>query len=142
MIFLLKLKLAAENKVMHFIKLKHLTKKHWSRVSLIYEEIAGFIVLSKTSNRNVYRGVAEVSLYVSKTYRRQKVGKTLLNEIIKESEKEGFWTLQASIFSQNKASIDLFKKCDFRIVGFREKIGQLNLKWYDNYLMEKRSKLV
>lgn len=90
----------------------------------------------------INKGVEEVSLYVFKLYRGQQIGKTLLINLINESKKKGFWTLQANVFSQNKTSINLFLKCGFRIVGVREKIGQLNQKWYDNYLLEKRSKLI
>ncbi len=111
-------------------------------VAEINKHIVGFIAISKISNRNVYSGVAEVSLYVSKANRGQKVGETLLNELIRVSEKKGFWTLQANIFSQNKASIKLFEKCGFRIVGFREKIGKLNQNWHNNNLLERRSKLI
>ena len=63
----------------------------------------------------------------------------LLNQLIKESEINGFWTLQAGIFSENVASINLHKKCGFRVVGIREKIGQLNSKWHDNHFLERRS---
>jgi arsenate reductase len=63
-----------------------------------------------------------------------------LNELIIESEVNGFWTLNAAIFSENTVSIDLHKKCGFRVVGVREKLGQRHGKWYDNYLLERRSK--
>jgi len=111
-------------------------------IAEINEEVTGFIVLSKISKRNVYNGVAEVSIYISEMFQKQKIGQTLLNSLITESEKKGFWTLQANIFPQNKASINLFLKCGFRKVGLREKIGKLNQKWYDNYLLERRSELI
>ncbi|RKE98633.1 GNAT family N-acetyltransferase [Ichthyenterobacterium magnum] len=100
----------------------------------------GFAVLSQVSKREVYKGVAEVSVYVAKKFRGRNIGEALLKQLIKESEHNGFWTLQAGIFSKNLASINLHKKCGFRVVGIREKIGQLNGKWYDNHLLEKRNK--
>lgn len=111
-------------------------------VAEIKDKVIGFIVLSKVSDRDVYKGVAEVSLYISKAYWGQQVGQTLLNELINKSEKEGFWTLQANIFSQNQASINLFLKCGFRIIGTREKIGKRNNKWFDNQLLERRSEII
>jgi len=109
-------------------------------VILMDSLVVGFAVLAPTSKREVYKGVVEVSVYVAQEFRGQNLGETLLNHLINESEKHGFWTLQAGIFSENKASIELHKKCEFRVVGIREKIGQLEGKWYDNHLLERRRK--
>lgn len=104
--------------------------------------IVGFAVLSPVSKRLVYKGVAEVSVYVSENFRGKHIGETLLKELIKDSENKGFWTLQVSIFPENKASIHLHLKCGFRSVGVRDKIGKLKGKWFDNCLLERRSKIV
>jgi phosphinothricin acetyltransferase len=104
-------------------------------------EVVGFAVLSQVSKREVYKGVAEVSVYVSESARGKKIGELLLRSLVKQSEDEGFWTLQANIFSENAASIRLHEKCGFRIVGVREKIGMLDGKWHDNHLLERRRKL-
>ncbi len=101
--------------------------------------VVGFATLAKVSPRKVYRGVAEVTVYVDINYRRRQIGEVLLRQLIRESEAHGFWTLQAGIFSENQASIELHKKCGFRVVGIREKIGRLNGKWHDNYFLERRS---
>ncbi|MDU8886762.1 GNAT family N-acetyltransferase [Yeosuana sp. MJ-SS3] len=111
-------------------------------VATLYNEVVGFGVLSLVSKRHVYRGVAEVTLYVDKDYQGNGIGKILLEELIKQSEVAGFWTLQASIFSENVVSINLHKKCGFRVVGVKERIGQINNKWYDNHFLERRSKIV
>ena len=111
-------------------------------VALVNEQIVGFGVLSQVSKRTVYKGVAEVTVYVDEAFRGQHIGETLLNQLIQDSEANGFWTLQAGIFSENLASIKLHKKCGFRVVGYREKIGQLYGKWYDNHFLERRSKSI
>jgi phosphinothricin acetyltransferase len=111
-------------------------------VAELENEVVGFAVLSQVSERSVYKGVAEVSVYVSKKSRGQGIGQKLLNELILQSETNGFWTLQAGIFSQNKASIELHKKCGFRIIGVREKIGCLKGKWFSNQFLERRSKII
>lgn len=108
-------------------------------VAELNKEVVGFAVLSQVSKRKVYSGVAEVSVYVSSNHRGHKIGETLLNQLIKASEAYGFWTLQANIFSENTASINLHNKCGFRLVGIREKIGKLHGKWHDNHLLERRS---
>lgn len=104
--------------------------------------MAGWAALSPVSSRCVYAGVAEVSIYISEKYRGKGVGKLLLTKLIAESEAAGLWTLQSGIFSENKASIKLHEQCGFRIIGYREKIGQRNGVWKDNIIMERRSKTV
>jgi len=111
-------------------------------VAEINNHVVGFIVLSSVSNRTVYKGVAEVSVYIANPFRNKSIGKTLLMGLIRKSESYGFWTLQAGIFSNNKASIHLFENCGFRIVGIREKTGMLKNRWFDNYFLERRSKSI
>lgn len=105
-------------------------------------EVIGCVALSPASSRCVYRGVAEVSLYVKGSARRQGIGKALLNAVIEESERIGIWTLQGCTFPENVASIALQKACGFREVGTREKIGCMNGQWRDVILMERRSKRI
>ncbi len=113
------------------------------RLVAIYESvIVGWAALSPVSSRCVYGGVAEVSIYVSRKARGNKVGMQLLKQLIEESEKKGYWTLQSGIFPDNMASIELHLKAGFRKIGYREKIGQLDGVWKDNVLFERRSTVV
>ncbi len=103
------------------------------------DEIKGWAALSPTSKREVYKGVCEVSIYIDPLVSGKGFGTFLFEELIKESEQQGIWTLQSKIFPQNTASLILHKKMGFREVGVREKIGQRNAVWYDNVLLERRS---
>jgi phosphinothricin acetyltransferase len=103
--------------------------------------VVGWAALTPVSGRCVYAGVAEVSVYVSEAARGQGVGKMLLNALVAASEQAGLWTLQAGILRENAASIALHEGCGFRLVGCREKIGQLDGVWRDVVLMERRSKV-
>ena len=105
------------------------------------DEIAGWAALSPVSSRCVYGGVAEVSVYVSKHFRGNKIGQKLLKELVIESEKNGFWTIQSGVFPENTASIKLHVNAGFRQIGYREKIGQLDGIWKDNKLLEHRNKI-
>jgi len=107
-------------------------------VAVLDGKIAGWAALSAVSKRAVYLGVAEVSIYIAEAFRGQGIGLKLMNHLIAAAEKEGIWTLQANIFSENEASLKLHLKTGFRIVGVREKIGQLNGVWKDNILLENR----
>jgi len=105
-------------------------------------QIVCWVALSPVSNRSVYRGVAEVSVYVDLNFNKKGIGTQLLQSVILESESEEIWTLQASVFRENKASIDLHKKVGFREIGYREKVGKRKSVWHDNVLLERRSKTI
>ncbi len=104
--------------------------------------ILGWAALSPISRREVYRGVAEVSVYVGQEGRGQGIGKALLEFLIESSEENGIWTLQASIFPENVASVSLHLQFGFREVGRRERIAQLAGVWRDTVILERRSQLV
>lgn len=104
--------------------------------------VLGWAALSPTSRRAVYAGVAEVSIYVAGSVRGHGVGKSLLLALIADSESHGIWTLQGSIFPENTASLALHTACGFRIVGYRESIGQSYGVWRNTVLVERRSKVV
>ncbi len=113
------------------------------RLAIFDKEILqAWSALSPVSHRHAYRGVAELSIYVAEAARGKGLGKTLLQALIKESEKNSIWTLQSGIFKDNFASLQLHKNCGFRRIGFREKVAQRDGIWYDNVIMERRSKIV
>jgi phosphinothricin acetyltransferase len=101
--------------------------------------LVGWAALSPVSQRCVYGGVAEVSVYVSASARRSGVGRKLLQSLIDESEQNGIWTLQAGMFPENTGSLSLHRSCGFREVGRRERIGKMNGVWRDTILLERRS---
>ena len=111
-------------------------------VARLEDDILGWAALSPVSRRRVYRGVAEVSVYVAQKARGKGVGKALLSELVANSERAGFWTLQAGIFPENIASIELHKRVGFRVLGLREKVGCMDGRWRDVVLMERRSRTV
>lgn len=106
------------------------------------DKVLGWAALSPVSKRNVYRGVAEVTVYVTESARGEGIGRALLEALKDESERNGIWTLQASIFPENTASARLHLRCGFREVGRRERIATLNGVWRDTLLFERRSKNV
>lgn len=103
------------------------------------ETILGWAALSPVSKRHAYRGVAEVTVYVSENAQGRGIGRALLEALIGESEKNSIWTLQASIFPENAASVQLHLRCGFREVGRRERIAMLNGVWRDTLLFERRA---
>jgi len=105
------------------------------------EEVLGWAALTPVSSRCVYAGVAEVSIYVAARARGQGIGMALLSTLIEHSDRENIWTLQAGIFPENTASLELFQHAGFRILGRRERPGQLDGRWRDVVLLERRSQI-
>lgn len=102
----------------------------------------GWAALAPVSERCVYGGVAEVSVYVTADARGHGVGTALLAALVASSEAGGLWTLQAGIFRENEASVRLHERGGFRLVGRRERLGRLRDEWRDVLLFERRSAVV
>jgi len=111
-------------------------------VALAADRVAGWAALGRVSARRAYAGVAEVSVYVGREFRGAGAGRQLLAALVEASEANGVWTLQASVFPENAASLRLHRACGFREVGRRERIGKLQGRWRDTILLERRSKRV
>ncbi|WP_241282706.1 GNAT family N-acetyltransferase [Chryseobacterium timonianum] len=116
--------------------------KHSRLAAVIDDTVVGWAALSGVSDRCVYGGVAEVSIYISNDYKGKGIGKALLSKLIEESEAKGIWTLQSGMFPENEATVALHKSTGFRVIGYREKIGKLGNVWRDTIIMERRSKTI
>jgi L-amino acid N-acyltransferase YncA len=111
-------------------------------VATVWDEVVGWAALSPVSSRRCYRGVAEDSVYVADGRRGSGLGRLLLDALVRQAETAGIWTVQASIFPENRASVALHLRCGFRIVGARERIGRRDGLWRDTLLLERRANLV
>lgn len=132
----------------------------WDGFEAAYLGARGFAVLAETdgkvaawagvariSERAVYSGVGEVSIYVAPPFQGHRIGRALLREVIRQSEQRGYWSLQASIFPENEASLAIHHACDFRRVGRRDRIGRMSYgpmegQWRDTLLLERRSSVM
>lgn len=104
--------------------------------------ILGFVGLSGVSHRAVYRGVTENTIYIANSAQGQGVGSALMQALIDESETAGIWMILATTFLENKASIALHEKFGFRMIGYRERIAQLDGIWRNTVMLERRSKVI
>jgi phosphinothricin acetyltransferase len=111
-----------------------------SRFVLLNEnqEVVGWCALLQVSTRPCYKGVAETSIYLQNEYQGKGLGKILMKKLIVDSEEQGFWTLQTHLFPENKVAIRLHENLGFRLVGTREKLGQISGVWKDVVLLERR----
>lgn len=117
---------------------------HLTQCRYVLEEagtVVGWVALSPVSQRAVFRGVAEVSIYIEEGHKGKGYGETLLQYLVRHAEETGFWMLQSCIMADNKPSLKLHQKCGFREVGYRERHGQdCYGNWRDTVLFEKRRK--
>ena len=104
--------------------------------------VLGWIAASAVSDRRVYFGVVEHSVYVDPDARGLGIATSLLNALIASTEAAGIWTVQSGIFPENTASLALHARCGFRTVGTRERIGEHHGVWRDVLLIERRSPLI
>lgn len=101
--------------------------------------ICGWVAVSRVSTRPVYAGVVEHSVYVDPGAQDRGVGRGLLAKLINSTEAAGIWTIQSGVFPENAGSLALHRRCGFRVVGTRERIGRHHGRWRDVILLERRS---
>lgn len=111
-------------------------------VAMFDDEVAGWVAGAPLSNRRVYSGVIEHSVYVHPDRVGHGIGSALLGGLIEVSERHRIWTIQSGIFPENEASLALHLRLGFRVVGTRERIGKLGDMWRDVTLVERRSSVV
>jgi L-amino acid N-acyltransferase YncA len=104
--------------------------------------VLGWAALAPVSERCVYQGVAENSVYVDSSAHGRGIGKALLERLITDAERAGIWTIQTGVFPENEASIALHLRCGFRVVGTRERLGRLDGEWRDVLFLERRSERI
>ncbi|MFF4599730.1 helix-turn-helix domain-containing GNAT family N-acetyltransferase [Amycolatopsis sp. NPDC001319] len=103
------------------------------------DQVVGWAAASPASSRDCYAGVAETSVYVAESHRGRGVGKALLRKQVMAADDAGLWTLQTSIFTDNRASLALHHSAGYRTVGIRERIAQRDGTWHDTVFLERRS---
>jgi L-amino acid N-acyltransferase YncA len=108
-------------------------------VALREGSVVGWVAASAVSDRCVYAGVVEHSVYVAARERGQRIGAMLLERLVASTEAAGIWTIQTGIFPENEASLRLHERVGFRVVGRRERLGKHHGVWRDVLLLERRS---
>ena len=104
-------------------------------------QVVAWAALAPVSSRSVYRGCAELSIYVASAYHGKGLGTALVRTLTAEAAKKGYWSLWSSVISTNAASLALHKKCGFREIGYRERVAKdIHGLWQNTTLLELRLK--
>jgi L-amino acid N-acyltransferase YncA/DNA-binding transcriptional ArsR family regulator len=104
-------------------------------------EVVGWTAITPVSSRECYAGVGESSVYVAESARGRGVGKALLFTQVREADEAGMWTLQTSIFPENRASLALHHSAGYRTLAVRTRVARLDGAWRDTVLLERRSEV-
>jgi L-amino acid N-acyltransferase YncA/DNA-binding transcriptional ArsR family regulator len=121
------------------LRAKWLPEMAW--VAELEGKVVGWTAVMPVSTRECYAGVGETSVYVAEAARGRGVGKALLFTQVTEADKAGMWTLQTSIFPENRASLALHHSAGYRTLAVRTRIAQLDGVWRDTVLLERRSEV-
>lgn len=100
-------------------------------------EVCGYVSLNKFNFKSAYGGVADLSIYIEKNSRGQKIGETLIQKVIEEAKKEGFYKLVINVISKNEKALHFYEKIGFSLAGVYKKQGILLGEWVDAIIMEK-----
>ncbi|WP_219413472.1 helix-turn-helix domain-containing GNAT family N-acetyltransferase [Pseudonocardia nigra] len=100
--------------------------------------VVGWAAAAPVSSRPAYAGVAETAIYVGDGFRGRGVGKALIHRQVTAADDAGLWTLQTSIFPENRAAVALHRSAGFRTLGMRERIGRHHGVWRDTVFLERR----
>lgn len=109
--------------------------------------VLGWVAVSPVSERCVYAGVVEHSVYVDPAVQGRGVGRLLLDALVESTEAAGIWTIQSGVFPGNASSLRLHARAGFRVVGTRQRLGRMSHgplagQWCDVVLLERRSPVV
>lgn len=100
-------------------------------------KVVGWVALSPVSSRCVYKGCAEMSIYIDNDHQGRGIGTELIKRLLCEAKKQGYWSILSTVISINSASVALHKKCGFREIGYREKIAKDRFgNWQNTTLFE------
>jgi L-amino acid N-acyltransferase YncA len=76
-------------------------------------EIGGWVSIQSFYGRPAYKGTAEVSIYLDKSFRGNGLGKKTLTKVLEECPKLEIDTLLSFIFAHNEPSMKLFSSFGF-----------------------------
>jgi len=100
------------------------------------DEVIGWGIIKKYSEREGYRFACETAIYLTQTELRKGYGSRLKSFLIEQCKSLNYHHLVAKIFAANKASIEYNLKIGYTIVGYQKEIGYKNDQWQDIVIMQ------
>lgn len=100
-------------------------------------EVIAFASTSTYRPRECYRGIAEVSAYVARDWRRRGAGRAAMMGLFDAARAAGFHKLVSRVFPENLPSRKMIAALGFTEVGVYGRHGQLDGEWRDVVIVEK-----
>jgi L-amino acid N-acyltransferase YncA len=114
---------------------------HGGRYTVLVAErdgkIVGWTSLNSYSQRNAYRGVADLSIYVARHARGTGIGSLLLERIERIAKAAEFYKIVIAALASNEAGRALYGKMGYRLVGTYLSHGRLDGVFVDVIALEK-----
>ncbi|MEO8362769.1 MAG: N-acetyltransferase family protein [Ilumatobacteraceae bacterium] len=105
-------------------------------VATAAEQIVGFGALSVYRDRAAYSTTVEDSLYVSRAFTRQGIGRAILEHLLDMADASGFHSVMARIGAAGIGSRAVHEACGFTLVGVEREVGRKFGRWLDVALMQ------
>lgn len=106
-------------------------------VAEVDEQVVGYCGLTSFRKKDAYHLTTELSIYINKDYRGNKIGSSLMKEIIERATKLGYHTIISGITDGNEASLKLHKKFGFQCVGHFRQVAYKFNQWQDVYFYQR-----
>jgi L-amino acid N-acyltransferase YncA len=107
---------------------------------LVAEEdgtVVGWATVSGYSDRCVYSGVGEYTIYLDPAVHGRGLGRRLLTALVEQAERDGLYKLIGKVFTTNAPSIAIAERCGFTVVGTHRRHGRLDGEWKDVVVLER-----
>ncbi len=101
------------------------------------EEIVGYGVVKRYSDREGYRFAAETSVYLRRTHTGAGRGSELQAALIDRCRAHGYHHLVAKLWAENERSRALHRTFGYDLVGVQQQIGHVEGEWRDVAIMQK-----
>ena len=111
--------------------------RHPIWVAVLDGKVAGWISLSKWSDRPAYNDTSETSVYVKSEYRSQGIGRTLMQTMFKEAQQLKYHTIIARIAGDSDVSLHMHENFGFVQVGILKEVGRKFGKLLDVHILQK-----
>lgn len=113
------------------------SERHPVIVALDGADVVGWASLNRFNPRSAYDHVADFSVYVARERRGTGVGSALLQALEERARSLGYHKMVLAGFPHNPASMRLYQRSGFQLVGTYHEQGMLDGRWVDVVLMEK-----
>ena len=105
-------------------------------VATLEQQIVGWGIIKKYSDRPGYRFCCETSVYLSFQQAGNGYGKALQTALMQQVSAYGYRHIVAKILTRNQASIQFHQRFGFALVGVQKEIGFIQGQWHDVTIMQ------